>query len=103
MRNPNPGQDEETRVIGNETDIPTARFGGPSDITVAAAQMARGRTPRQTGDGPGLSFTCRPHQILQVFAYRLFIPQVMMLFHQTVEQRFVRRFSDLLRSEERRV
>jgi len=34
-----------------------------------------------------------------VFAYRLFVTKIMMLFHQTVEQRFVGRFSDLLQRD----
>ena len=65
-----------------------ARFGAPSYITVAAAQMTRGRTPCHAGDEASMC----PHQILQMLAHRLFIAKVMMLLHQAVEQRLVGRF-----------
>src|SRR6185437_4650392 len=51
--------------------------------------MARGRTPRQTCDGSGLAFLKTPDEILQVLTYRLFVSQVMIMLHQTVEQRLV--------------
>jgi hypothetical protein len=84
MRNFDPRQNQEARVVSNETNVAPARFGAPSYITIAAAQMTRSRTPCHAGDGAPLC----PHQILQVFAYRLFIAKIMMLFQQTVEQRF---------------
>ena len=43
------------------------------------ARHAIGRWPR----GP------RPHQILQMFAHWLLVAEVVMLFHQTVEQRLI--------------
>ena len=43
--------------------------------------------------------SCRPHQILQVFAHRLFIAKIVMLLHQAVEQRLVGRLSDLLQRD----
>ena len=64
MRNPDPRQNEEARVVSNEANIAPARLGAPSRITVAAAQMTRGRTPCHAGDGAAL----RPHQILQMLA-----------------------------------
>ena len=72
-----------------------AGFGRPADMAVAAAQMTRRRTPCHAGDGPAL----RPHQILQVFAHRLLIAQVMMLFHEAVEQRLFGCSSDLLQRD----
>src|SRR6476646_6844877 len=95
MRNFDPRQNQEARVVSNEAKIPSARLDAPSYITVAAAQMTRGRTPRHTGDGASLC----PHQILQVFAHRLLIAKIVMLFHQAVKQRFVGRLSDLLRKD----
>src|SRR5579863_1667362 len=95
MRHSDPRQNQEARVVGHEADVAPPRFGAPSYITVAAAQMAWRRTPGHTRDGPAL----RPHQILQVLADRLFVTEIMMLLHQAVEQRFVRRFSDLLQLE----
>ncbi len=95
MRNPDPRQNQEARVVSDEADVAPARFGAPSYITVAAAQMTRGRTPCHAGDWPAF----RPYQILQVFADGLFVTKIMMLFHQTVEQRLVGRFSDLLQQD----
>ena len=88
-----PRQDQKSRVVGEEADVPPARFRAPADIVVAAAQMTRRRTPRQTGNRPPV----RPHQILQMFAHRLLIAKVMMLFHQTVEQRLISGSSYLLK------
>src|SRR5580704_12251619 len=51
MRNFDPGQNQEARVVSYEADVAPPRFGAPSYITVAAAQMTRGRTPCHAGDG----------------------------------------------------
>src|ERR1019366_10265827 len=85
MRNLDPRQNQETRVVSNESNVAPARFGAPSYITVATAQMTRGRTPCHAGDGASLC----PDQIFQVLAHRLFIAKIMMLLHQAVEQRLV--------------
>src|SRR4030095_10818565 len=95
MRNFSRRKNQEARVVSNEANIPSARLGAPSYITVAAAQMTRGRTPCHTGDRASLC----PHQTLQVFAYRLLIAKIVMLFHQAVEQRFVGRLSNLLQKD----
>jgi len=41
VRNMNPWQDQETCVVGNETNIAAASFRRPSDETIAWPQMAR--------------------------------------------------------------
>ncbi len=64
----------------------------PADIAIAAAQVARRRTPGQTGDGASLS----PSQIFEVLPHGLFVFQIMMLLHQTVEQGLVARSPHLL-------
>ena len=64
-----PGQNQKARVVGDEADVAPPRFRAPADVAVAAAQMARRRTPCQAGDGAAL----RPGQILQVLADRLFV------------------------------
>jgi hypothetical protein len=38
----------------------------------------------------------RPHQILEVFAHRLLVAEIMMLLHQAVEQRLLRGAPHLL-------
>src|SRR5215471_20586345 len=92
MWNLDPGQDQKARVIGNEADVPTAHFRAPADVAVTAAQMSRCRTPRQTR----YRATLCPTNILQVFAHRLFIAEVVILLHQTIEQRLIGSASYLL-------
>src|SRR5215471_19330013 len=85
MRDLHPGQDQKAGVIGNEADVPTARVRAPADVAVTAAQMPRGRTPRQTR----YRTTLRPTDILQVLAHGLFITKVVILLHQAIEQRLI--------------
>src|SRR5215510_13909721 len=86
MRHCNPGQNQESSVIGDEANIAPPRFGAPADVAVTAAQMARGRTPRHTRYRTSLC----PTNILQVLADRLLIAEVVILLHQAVEQRLIR-------------
>src|SRR5580692_7673273 len=92
MRNANPGQNQKPSVIGDEADVAAPRFRAPADVAVPAAQMTRRGTPRQARDRTAL----RPGQILQVLPNWLFVLQVMMLLHQTVEQWLVARSPHLL-------
>src|SRR5260370_34895964 len=88
-----PRQNQKAGVVGEEADVLPPRCRAPTDIPIAAAQVTRCRTPRQAGDRTPL----RPDQILELLADRLLIAQVMMLFHQAVEQRFVPRAPHLLK------
>src|SRR5205085_5596874 len=45
MRHFDPRQNQEARVVGIEAEVGRARFGAPSYIKLAAAQMTRGRSP----------------------------------------------------------
>src|SRR5450755_1596045 len=92
MGDADPRQNQKPRVIGDEADVALPRFRTPADVAVPAAQMARCRTPRQARDGTALP----PGQVLQVLSDRLFVFQIMMLLHQTVEQRLVARVPPLL-------
>src|SRR3954453_1693553 len=92
MRYADPRQDQEPGVVSDEANVPASSFRAPADIAITAAQMAWRRTPCHTCDRPAL----RPHQIFQVLSNRLLVGQVMMMLHQTVEQRFINRSSDLL-------
>src|ERR1700722_6602087 len=95
MWNPYPRQNEKASVVSDKANIPPPRRWAPAYITIAAAQMARRRTPRQTGDRPAL----RPHQIFEMLADRLLVGQVMMMFYQAVEQGFVGGLSNLLQRD----
>src|SRR6476646_6311576 len=85
MLHPYPRQDQESRVVRDEADIPAPRFGAPANVAVATAQVTRSRGPCQAGDRPAL----RPHQVLQVFAHWLLVAEIMVLFHQAVKQRLL--------------
>src|SRR5437899_896008 len=87
-----PRQDQESRVVREEADVATSRFGAPADVNVAAAQMTWSRGPCQASDRPPL----RPHQVLQVFSHRLLVAEIMMLLHQAVKQRLFRSAPNLL-------
>src|ERR1017187_3542371 len=95
MRHPHPGQNQESRVVSNETNVAPPRLGGPAYVAIAAAQMTRRRTPCHAGDGSSL----RPHQILQVLAHRLLVSEIVMMFDETVEQGFVGCSSDLFQCD----
>src|SRR6266851_946212 len=82
-----PRQDQKPRVVGEEANVPPPCVLAPANEAVPRPQVARRRRPRHTSDGP----PHRPHQILQVLAYRLLVAQVVILLHQAVEQRLFRR------------
>jgi hypothetical protein len=60
-------------------------FGRPADEAITAAQMTRRGRPGQASDR---SIPCRDH-ILQVFADRSRVAQVVVLLDQAVKQRFL--------------
>src|SRR5580698_8866941 len=90
---PHPRQNKESRVVSEETNVPPTRLTAPADVAIATANVARRRRPCQAGDRPAL----RPYEVFQVFADRLFVAQVMMFFHQAIEQRLVRGTPHLLK------
>src|SRR5687767_13687221 len=92
MWHADPRQDQKACVVGDEAYVAAPCFRAPTDIAIAAAQMARCRTPCRACDRPALG----PHQIFQVLSNRLFVSQVMMMLHQTVEQWFISRSSHRL-------
>jgi hypothetical protein len=67
VRDRDPRQDEEPRIVGQEAEIPAPGRGRPSDEAIARPQVPRRRRPRQTRDGAASP----PDQILQVRADRL--------------------------------
>src|SRR6516162_3365991 len=92
MRDPNPRRDQKARVVGHQAKVAPAGGCAPADVTVAAAQMARRRTPGQARDRSAFG----PDQILQLLAHRLLIAQIMMMLDEAVEQRLLRRSPHLL-------
>ena len=95
MRHLHPGQNQKACVVGEQAQVTFARFRAPANETIAARQVPRGRTPRQTSNR--LAFG--RDQILQVFAHRLLVAEIVILLQQAVEQRFLRRAPHLLKRQ----
>src|SRR4051794_8935362 len=95
MRHLNPRQNQKTCVVGQQMKVSLARLRAPTNEAIAARQMSRRRTPRQTSD----RLSVARNQILQMFAHRLFIAEIVILLHQAVEQSFLRCASNLLKVE----
>jgi len=66
-----PGQNEESALVGNQMDVLPTDCGWPSDKTVAAANMPGRRTIDHAGDRPLVG----KDQILEVLSHRLAIPK----------------------------
>lgn len=84
MRNTDPGQNEESRIIGQQVDVAATGMLVPSDETVAAANMTWCRTERYAGDRS----VCAIDNVFEVLAYRLSIAKIVI----AVDQVFVERF-----------
>src|SRR3954452_25606451 len=52
VRNLHPRQNQKTRIVCDTANVSPPRFRTPTDVAVAAAEMAWRRTPRQTRDRP---------------------------------------------------
>src|SRR6201981_3639957 len=92
MGHADPGQNKKACIVREKADVAAACFRAPADVAVAAPQVPRRRTPRDTSNRT----TFRPGQEFEMLPNWLFIAQVVMLFHQTVEQRLIRRSPHLL-------
>ena len=89
---PDPGRNKEAAVVGQEVPIPPARFAGPADKPIAAAQAMRSRRPGQRGH----ELLVTVDQVFQMLADRLGVTQIVMLLNQVVKERFPRSSPDLL-------
>src|SRR2546427_10224423 len=87
MRNPDPGQHEISAVVSDEPDIASSRFPAPSNKPIARPQVPRRRRPCQTCHRP---LSGKDHE-LELFADRLDVMKVVMLFDERIEQRLFRR------------
>jgi len=92
MGNLDPGKNQEAEVIGQKTKILSPGFCRPADEAVATAQVTGRRRPSQASDRPIFG----KHQILEVLPDGLGVAQVVVVFNQTVEQRFLGSASNLL-------
>ena len=91
MRDRHPGQNKESGVVGQQMAVTFPRLCRPAEEGVAAVdgvwRRGKGEAGNQSVAGIG--------QILQMFADRLRIAQIVILPDQGVEQLFFRRPSDL--------
>jgi len=86
-----PWKKDISKVVGDQMEALLAVLLRPSDETVPAADVARSRGPCQAGDGSAIG----KDNILEMLPYRMDIPQIMVLFHEGVEQLLHRCASDL--------
>jgi hypothetical protein len=79
---PNPWQNEESGVVGNEMQISFPHIGAPSEKTVTASDVARRRRPAGAGNGTILE----QDQILEMLTHRLCVAQVMEMLDKPVKK-----------------
>jgi hypothetical protein len=82
VRHPDPGQNQEAALIGNQVEVLTAYSDIPTDKAVPAADVARCRGKGDTGHRSSQG----KDQILEVLAYRLAISQVVILLDKAVKE-----------------
>jgi len=78
----NPGKDEKAGVVRNQVNIALALLSRPPDKPVPGAQMPGRGAEGKAGNRTLIS----EYQILQLFAYRMAVTQVMVLIDQAVVQ-----------------
>jgi len=92
MRNPDPGQDKKSGVIGKQVPSFFQGHSVPADKFVSGADMVRSRGKSQAGDRPTSSIG----DIFEMLPYRLSVTKVMKLVDKAVEQLFIGTFAHLL-------
>jgi len=82
VRDFDPRQNQEAKVVGDQVNVPPTRRGRPANKAVTAAQVTRRRGPGQAGDRP----VPRRDQIFQVLADRSRVAQIVVLLDQAAKQ-----------------
>ena len=80
--NVNPGQDEESIVIGDQVQVLLSHLGAPSYEPVSASDVAWSRRPAKTRNGT----VVEQNQVLQMLTHRLGIPKVVEVLDEAVEE-----------------
>jgi hypothetical protein len=88
----NPGQNQKSTLIGNQTEVVLPDPYIPSDKSVPGSDVPGGGRPEQTGDRPAMG---KGH-ILEVLSDRLGITQVVVLADEAVTELLLRAPADLL-------
>jgi hypothetical protein len=86
-----PWKKDISKVVGDQMEALLPVLLRPSNETVPAADVARSRGPCQAGDGSAIG----KDNILEMLPYRMDIPQIMVLFHEGVEELLHRCASNL--------
>ncbi len=81
-RHAQPRHNQESGIVGDEVQMPSAHLGRPADEPVPRRQVTRRRRPghRRDGIAPG------EHHILQMFANGLGVTQVVVRVHQLTKE-----------------
>jgi len=77
-----PGQNEESALVGDQVNVLPTDCDRPANKTVAATNMPGCRTVDHTGDRPLMG----KDQILEVLSHRLAIAQIMILLDQAITE-----------------
>ncbi len=91
MRDLDPRQNEETRVVGQCLEIAFTAGPIPAEETIPIRTFACRRTEQRTGKGPPVPVA---DQITQVFAHRVAMPQVVESPQRPLEQQQIIRTGD---------
>ena len=74
-----PGQDQETRMVGDPMQAWATRSGVPADILIPVGTLPSRRAKEHASQGPSWVVA---HQILEVFPHRTSVTQIMMPVQQ---------------------
>jgi hypothetical protein len=91
----NPGQNQESTLIGDQMEVVLPDPYIPSDKSVPDSDVPGGRRPEQAGDGPAVG---KGH-ILEVLSDRLGITQVVVLADEAVTELLLRAPAHLLEAD----
>jgi hypothetical protein len=80
----NPGKNQEAGIVGYQVDVGATGGSIPSDETIATSNVSGRRTERATHYGPAPA----ENKILEMFADRLSVPQIVVLCDESVMELF---------------
>jgi hypothetical protein len=79
-----PGQDQETRIVGDQMQAWATRSGVPADILIPVGTLPSRRAKEHASQGPSLAVA---HQILKVFPHRTAVTQIVVPVQQVFKER----------------
>jgi hypothetical protein len=88
-----PGQDEESGIIGNKVEVLFSALRRPADKIIPALDMARGGRESKAGNRSLI----KKDYIFEVFSHGLRIPQVMVVVNKAIEESLLGSASNLFK------